>query len=81
VPRRQDHDRIQHGGEQDQHERDAVDSDCIVNTERRDPADVLVELEPVAVRGELGHHRNGERKGQQRYAESSLLDALDVGGG
>src|SRR5450432_676077 len=51
-----------------------------MNAERRNPADVLIELEPVAAWGELGRHRDGQRQRDQRDTKRHLLQQLGVRG-
>jgi hypothetical protein len=77
VPRREQRERRQEPGEDDQEQADAVDADVVLDAERRDPVVALLELEPgvrrIEPRPQEERRRERDQLGQQRQVPHERL--------
>ena len=79
VPGGDHHDRHQQRRERDQHQRDAVDADLVVDAERLDPVVLLEELVAGLVLLEVDDHGDREAELDEREEQRGLLGQQRIG--
>ena len=78
-PGRQQRERRQEAGEDDEHQADAVDAEVILDAERRDPRVAFDELEVGGAGREAGPQRERRGEGDERHPERDVADEPVLG--
>ena len=74
MPARADHDRHQHGGQQDHQQPEPVDTQGVVDAEGLDPGVLLLELHAVADVVGRGDHDADDQRGEARAETGHLAE-------